>query len=665
MTGRIPILDVEPVIGCGRYLAKAVVGETFEVSATVFREGHDAVAASVSFRDPTGRVRQWVRMHKREPWSDRWFADLTADGAGEWSFTIEGWSDPVGTWRHTAEVKIPAEIDVELVFTEGAGLLDKAAAALPRGKTAERRLLRDTAKAVRDDRRPPPVRLAAALAPDVTAIVDAYPLRELVTEDGPYPVRVDRERALYGSWYEFFPRSEGAHQNDDGSWTSGTFETAAKRLPAIAAMGFDVVYLPPIHPIGQTFRKGSNNTLMPTEHDPGVPWAIGSEDGGHDAIHPELGTFDGFEDFVAATRDLGMEVALDLALQASPDHPWVKNHEEWFSHRADGTIAYAENPPKKYQDIYPLNFDDDPEGIYAEMLRIVRVWMDHGVRILRVDNPHTKPVSFWHRLLEEVRQTDPDVIFLAEAFTKPAMMHTLAKIGFGQSYTYFTWKNSKDELYEYFTELRNAAAYMRPNVFVNTPDILHAYLQYGGPAAFKVRAVLAAMLSPTWGVYSGYELYDHVAVRPGSEEYLDSEKYQYRPRDWAAYEPGGPQEGQSLAPYLTRLNEIRRAHPALHRLRNLRFHWVDNSDIVCFSKREPLPGGGQDIVVTVVNLDPHGTREGTISMDMPALGFDWHERFAAHDELSGQTFHWGQFDFVRLDPAVEPAHVLTIHRWGT
>jgi starch synthase (maltosyl-transferring) len=665
MTGRIPILDVEPMIGCGRYLAKAVVGETFEVAATVFREGHDAVAASVSFRDPAGRVRQWHRMSKREPWSDRWFAELTPDAEGEWTFTIEGWSDPIGTWRHTAEVKIPADIDVELVFTEGAELLERAATALPRGMTTERRLLRDTVKAVRDDRRPPPVRLAAALAPDVTAIVDTNPLRELVTEDGPYRVRVDRERALYGSWYEFFPRSEGAYRNDGGSWTSGTFDTAAKRLPAIAAMGFDVVYLPPIHPIGRAFRKGPNNTLTAGEHDPGVPWAIGSEDGGHDAIHPDLGDFDSFDDFVATTRGLGMEVALDLALQVSPDHPWVKDHPEWFRHRADGTIAYAENPPKKYQDIYPLNFDDDPEGIYAEMLRVVRLWMDHGVRIFRVDNPHTKPVSFWYRLLEEVRQTDPDVIFLAEAFTKPAMMHGLAKIGFGQSYTYFTWKTSKQELYEYFTELRNSAAYMRPNVFVNTPDILHAYLQYGGPAAFKVRAVLAAMMSPTWGVYSGYELYEHVAVRPGSEEYLDSEKYQYRPRDWAAYETGGPRDGQSLAPYLARLNEIRRAHPALQRLRSLRFHWVDNPEIICFSKRQPLPNGGEDIVVTVVNLDPHGTREGTISIDMPALGFDWHETFAAHDELSGQTFHWGQFDFVRLDPAIEPAHVLTVRRWGT
>ena len=578
MTGRIPILDAEPVIGCGRYLAKAVVGERFEVAATVLREGHDAVAASVSFRDPAGRVRQWVRLRKREPWSDRWFAELSADDEGEWSFTDRGL---VGSHRHLAAYRGSEDSSA-----------DRRAARLHRGRPAPRAGGRGSAAralppsaafcatpprryGTSDGR--PPVRLAAAMAPDVTAILDAHPLRDLVTEDGPYPVRVDRERALYGSWYEFFRDRKGPVRSDDGSWTSGTFETAAKRLTGHRRHGIRR-RLPAADPSHrQCVPQGRQQHVDAGRARPGRPWAIGSEAGGHDAIHPELGTFDSFDDFVSATRELGMEVALDLALQASPDHPWVTEHPEWFSHRADGTIAYAENPPKKYQDIYQLNFDNDPEGSYAEMLRIVRLWMDHGVRIFRVDNPHTKPVSFWHRLLEEVRQTDPDVVFLAEAFTKPAMMHTLAKIGFGQSYTYFTWKNSKQEVYEYFSELRDSATYMRPNVFVNTPDILHAYLQYGGPAAFKIRAVLAAMLSPTWGVYSGYELFEHVAVRPGSEEYLDSEKYQYRPRDWAAYEPGGPREGQSLAPYLTRLNAIRRAHPALHRLRNLRFHWVDNS----------------------------------------------------------------------------------------
>ena len=349
------------------------------------------------------------------------------------------------------------------------------------------------------------------------------------------PVLVERLRALYGSWYEFFPRSEGVQFDPMGRREpiSGTLRTAARRLEAIADMGFDVVYLPPVHPIGTTFRKGRNNTLEARPGDPGSPWAIGSPEGGHDAIHPDLGTFADFDAFVARARELGMEVAIDLALKASPDHPWVKEHPEWFTTRADGTIAYAENPPKKYQDIYPFNFDNDPEGIYAEFERIVRLWMGHGVRIFRVDNPHTKPVRFWERLLADIRQTDPDVLFLAEAFTRPAMMATLAKVGFHQSYTYFTWRTTKDELTEYLTELSGpAAAYMRPNFFANTPDILHEYLQHGGPAAFKIRAVLAAMLSPTWGIYSGYELCENTPLRPGSEEYLDSEKYQYRPRDW-------------------------------------------------------------------------------------------------------------------------------------
>ncbi|AYY12364.1 alpha-1,4-glucan--maltose-1-phosphate maltosyltransferase [Actinobacteria bacterium YIM 96077] len=673
MTGRIPILDVAPHIECGRYPAKAVVGETFEVSATVFREGHDAVAASAVLKDPAGKARQCVHMTRTgPPHLDRWRAELTPDAPGDWSFTIEGWGDPFSSWRHAAEIKIETGTDVELMLTEGALLLERAATNLPRGRTDERSHLRTAARAVRDTSRPPEVRLASALDSTVLQILAADPLRDHVTEAGPFPLLVERERALYGAWYEFFPRSEGAVRHEDGSWTSGTFTSAAKRLPAIADMGFDVVYLPPIHPIGTTFRKGPNNTLTAGPNDPGVPWAIGSSEGGHDAVHPDLGDLDDFAGFVARARELGLEVALDLALQASPDHPWVTEHPEWFTTRADGTIAYAENPPKKYQDIYPLNFDNDPEGIYAEVRRVVRHWMGSGVRIFRVDNPHTKPVNFWHRLLADIRRTDPDVIFLSEAFTRHDMMHTLAKIGFQQSYTYFTWKNAKDELVEYLTELRDAAHYMRPNLFVNTPDILHAYLQYGGPAAFKVRATLGALLSPTWGMYSGFELFEHVAVRPGSEEYLDSEKYQYRPRDWEAYEPGGSREGQSLAPYITQLNAIRRAHPALHRIRNLRFHDIDNPEMLCFSKRERTGTAGkttddendeEDIVLTVVNLDPHNPREATVSLNMPELGMDWHERFAAHDELTGATYNWGEHNYVRLDPAVESAHVLTVRRW--
>ncbi|MEU7474330.1 alpha-1,4-glucan--maltose-1-phosphate maltosyltransferase, partial [Streptomyces sp. NPDC044984] len=393
-------------------------------------------------------------------------------------------------------------------------------------------------------------RLAAALTPEVDAVLARHPLRELVTSSDPLPLLVERERALYGSWYEFFPRSEGTPARPHG-----TFDTAARRLPAIAAMGFDVVYLPPIHPIGTTFRKGPNNTLNAGPDDVGVPWAIGSPEGGHDAVHPDLGTLEDFTRFVARAGELGLEIALDFALQCSPDHPWVHKHPEWFHHRPDGSIAYAENPPKKYQDIYPIAFDADLEGLVAETCRVLRHWMNTGVRIFRVDNPHTKPVVFWERVIGEINRTDPDVIFLAEAFTRPAMMHTLAQIGFQQSYTYFTWRTSKQELTEYLTELSGeAACYMRPNFFANTPDILHAYLQHGGRPAFEVRAVLAATLSPTWGIYSGYELCENTPLREGGEEYLDSEKYQLRHRDWET----AAREGRTIAPLITKLNTIRR-----------------------------------------------------------------------------------------------------------
>jgi starch synthase (maltosyl-transferring) len=418
-------------------------------------------------------------------------------------------------------------------------------------------------------------------------------------------------------------------------------------------MGFDVVYLPPIHPIGKVNRKGPNNTLTPGPDDVGSPWAIGSDEGGHDAVHPKLGTMEDFRDFVARTRELGMEVALDFALQAAPDHPWVEAHPEWFTTKPDGTIAYAENPPKKYQDIYPINFDNDPEGIYAECLRVIRVWIDAGVKVFRVDNPHTKPLNFWHWLIWEVKKTDPDVLFLAEAFTRPAMMHQLARLGYTQSYTYFTWRTERGELEEYGRELTANCHYMRPNFFVNTPDILHESLQFGGPPMFKIRAVLASMMSPTWGVYSGFELFEHVAVRPGSEEYLDSEKYQLRPRDWAAADASG----RSLTHYLRRLNEIRRAHPALQQLRTLHFHSVDNPNLICFSKTDP---GSQDAVVVVVNLSSHHTQIGTTSLDMPVLGLDWHERLGVTDEITGANYDWGQFNYLELDPYREPAHVFAL-----
>ncbi len=659
MIGRIVITDVAPVVACGRWPAKAVVGESVPISATVFREGHDLIGADVVVLRPDGSVADVRRMRLiSPPGTDRWAADVVVDAEGVWSFHVQAWADTLATWRHAVEVKAAAgqtlaELAVDL--EDGALLLERVVKESDPPLPPEQQpallhaiatLRNETLSDVHD-------RLAPALAPGLVAALENAPLRDLLTAGETFDIRVDRQRALFSAWYEFFPRSEGSSLDPK---RSGTFASAAKRLPAIAEMGFDVVYLPPIHPIGEVNRKGPNNTLNPEPGDPGSPWAIGSADGGHDAVHPDLGTLDDFDAFVERTRELGMEVALDLALQAAPDHPWAQDHPEWFTQKSDGSIAYAENPPKKYQDIYPVNFDRDPEGIYHEVLRVVRHWMDHGVRIFRVDNPHTKPVAFWERLIAEVASTDPDVLFLAEAFTRPPMMHMLGMVGFSQSYTYFTWRTEKWELEEYGRELVGAAWHMRPNFFTNTPDILHASLQYGGPPAFRLRAVLASMMSPNWGVYSGYELFEHVAVRPGSEEYLDSEKYQYRPRDWS---------DPPLAGYLRRMNEIRRAHPALQHLRNLRFHASDNEGVICFSKRlDPPPGmpadTPTDTVLVVVNLDPHGARETTVRLDMPGLGMDWSEQFDVHDELSGATYAWGQANYVRLDPFVEPAHIFDV-----
>ncbi|MFE7751529.1 alpha-1,4-glucan--maltose-1-phosphate maltosyltransferase [Streptomyces sp. NPDC057428] len=687
MIGRIPVLDVTPLVDCGRRPAKAVAGETFQVSATVFREGHDAVAANVVLCDDNGRPGPWTRMRELAPGTDRWGADVTPTSEGAWTYTVEAWSDPVTTWRTAAQIKIPVGIDTTLVLDEGAELYARAAEGVPKNDGREAVLA--AVDALRDTGRSPAARLAAALAPEVDEALGRHPLRELVTASRPLPLTVERRRALYGSWYELFPRSEGARREPVAPakparkpraaktaktasaatrkkspavtaeiappatrWVSGTFRTAAERLPAVAAMGFDVVYLPPIHPIGTTHRKGPNNSLTPGAGDPGVPWAIGSADGGHDAVHPDLGTLEDFDHFVSTARTLRMEVALDFALQCSPDHPWVTEHPEWFHHRPDGSIAYAENPPKKYQDIYPIAFDKDMSGLVRETVRILRFWMEHGVRIFRVDNPHTKPVVFWEKVIADVNRTDPDVIFLAEAFTRPAMMRTLASVGFQQSYTYFTWRNTKGELTEYVTELSGeSSSYMRPNFFVNTPDILPGYLQDGGRPAFEARAVLAATLSPSWGVYAGFELCENTPAHPGSEEYHDSEKYELRPRDWESAE----REGRSLAPLITSLNRVRRRHPALQQLRDVHFHSVDNDALIAYSKRS-----GPDVVLVVVNLDPHHTQEATVSLDMPRLGLDWHESVPVRDELTGDTYHWGRAFYVRLEPGVTPAHIVAL-----
>ncbi|WP_372728982.1 alpha-1,4-glucan--maltose-1-phosphate maltosyltransferase [Nocardioides sp.] len=657
MVGRIPVMNVMPIVDLGRQPAKATVDEPLPVTATVFREGHDKLGAEVVLAGPDGQRRAPVRMTVDPTVPDHYRAWVTPDEPGSWTFEVQAWSDPLTTWQHDAGLKIPAGVDVELMFTEGGLLLERVRAAVPDEDRASGAVLDAALDAASDLGRPTAARLAALQDPALLAVQAAYPLRELVTVEGPYPLYADRPKALTSSWYEFFPRSEGATKDPTtGAVTSGTFRTAAERLDAVAAMGFDVIYLPPIHPIGEVNRKGPNNTLEPGPGDPGSPWAIGSREGGHDAIHPDLGTLEDFDAFVARARELGIEVALDLALQCAPDHPWVSSNPEWFTTRADGTIAYAENPPKKYQDIYPLNFDNDPTGISREVLRVVRHWMEHGVRIFRVDNPHTKPVAFWEWLLKEIRRTDPDVLFLAEAFTRPAMMRGLGAIGFHQSYTYFTWRTARWELEEYLRELSTETDHlMRPNFFVNTPDILHAYLQYGGPAAFAVRATIAATSSPNWGVYAGYELFEHVAVKPGSEEYLDSEKYQIRIRDWA----GAEKEGRTLAPYLTRLNEIRRDHRSLQLLRNISIHSSDDENILVFSKTTP---DHSDTVIVVVNLDPHATRETTVHLELAALGLADGESFVVHDELSGEDWTWNQHNYVRLDPSHQTAHILTVRR---
>ena len=478
------------------------------------------------------------------------------------------------------------------------------------------------------------------------AIVTQY--RTVTTNSPQYPVYVERERALVGAWYEFFPRSEGAIVNKDGTYTSGNFGTAAKRLKGVKDMGFDVLYIPPIHPIGISHRKGPNNTLTAGPNDPGVPWGIGNSDGGHDAINPALGTMKDFENFVKEASKLNLEIALDLALQTSPDHPWVKEHPKWFNYRADGTIAYAENPPKKYQDIYPINFDDDFDGLVGEVSRICELWISKGVTIFRVDNPHTKPVLFWQTLIAKVNTKYPEIVFLAEAFTKPAMMHALGKAGFQQSYTYFTWRTTKHELTEYGNEVSHqTSAFFRPNFWVNTPDILPFHLQSGNPAMFALRAVLASTLTPSWGMYAGYELFEHRVLSEGREEYLDSEKYQIKVRDWDGAK-------QSLAPLVTKLNKIRNANRALQRLRNLHFHHTDNEAIIAYSKRD-----GDNLVFVIVNLDPSNAQATVVHWNMDLLGLAG-DSFVVDDQLTGNSFSWTRDSFVSLDPRTDYNNVAHI-----
>ena len=651
LTGHIQIQHVSPSVDCGRYAAKAVVGDEVVVSADVFREGHEKVAAAVRYRGPDDRA--WKESPLRLDVNDRWYGSFPVDRQGPWRYTVCAWTDHYASWLDGLVKKHAAgQEDLAVEFEEGARLLERRT-----GPKAFGQVLAETAALLRSDA-PNADKVAAASAEDLQALLERHPEKLDAGQSLELPLWVDREAARFSAWYEMFPRSEGAQvpQGDgmDGEPPrSGNFKEASKRLPAIAEMGFDVVYLPPIHPIGRSHRKGPNNTLNPGPHDPGVPWAIGGEAGGHKAVHPDLGTIEDFDDFVAEAGRLGLEVALDFAIQCSPDHPWVREHPEWFRMRADGSIAYAENPPKKYQDIYPIDFDTaDREGLWHELLDVLLHWIGHGVRIFRVDNPHTKALPFWEWVIAEIKREHPDVLFLAEAFTRPKMMQTLAKLGFSQSYTYFAWRNSKHELTEYLTELAHTdmADYFRPSFWPNTPDILTEYLVTGGRPAFKTRLLLAALLSPSYGIYSGYELCENTPLREGSEEYLDSEKYQYRPRDW--------DRPDSLAPWIARVNRMRREYPAFRDLRNLWFHHVGNEQLLCFSK---VAAGRTDPVLVVVNLDPHHPQDGVTWLDLWQLGLEHAGPFEAHDLLTDTTYIWhGPDNYVRLDPHVEPAHVLRL-----
>jgi starch synthase (maltosyl-transferring) len=639
---------VEPELDAGRYSVKRVVGDTFEVRADILKDGHDLLAARIRYSGPTDGEWRTVPMFYDQN-ADQWIGGFKVDRPGRWSYTVEAWTDRFGTWRSELQKKIGAGHDVSSELLEGAELIDAAARRARFGDA--RNELRAAAVVIRDVHVPGAERIAAALDAQLhTLLDDNYSPPDLTSYARELDVWVDRERAAFASWYELFPRSQTTDPK-----RHGTFLSTVIALPRIAELGFDVVYLPPIHPVGISARKGPNNSLAAGPNDPGSPWAIGNEAGGHTAVEPKLGTIEDFDTLVASAAELGLEIALDYALQCSPDHPWLKTHPEWFFVRPDGTIKYAENPPKKYQDIYPMNFwCDDREGLWNACRDIFTFWIEHGVRTFRVDNPHTKPFAFWEWVIGEVHAKHPDVVFLAEAFTRPRTMKLLAKLGFTQSYTYFTWKNSSVDLRSWWAEMHNAEAleYMRGNLFTNTPDILHEYLQLYGPPAFRVRLLLAATMSPLFGIYSGFELNENTPVRAGSEEYLDSEKYQIRVRDWNA--PG------NLNGAIKLLNAIRRNNPALQRMDNLIFRESENAQVLFFTKT--APGWRNDLLI-IVNLDPTRAQETVVTVPLAELGLDPDIPYIVEDLLTGARYSWrGARNYVRLDPILQPGHILRLQR---
>ncbi len=643
---RATIEGITPQVDCGQFPAKRVIGERVQVQADVFTDGHDAVEAQLLYRrEPEA---QWRAIFMRPLLNDRWDASFEAEALGRWQYTVRAWVDHFQTWRRDLVKRQAAGQDLTVEFQRGAALI-KAAAARASHAASE---LERWASRLLDERESDDSRYQSALDETLAELMRDHPDPELIAQyPDTFAVVVDPIRARFSTWYEMFPRSASAQPQ-----RHGTFRDCETRLPYVAAMGFDVLYLPPIHPIGLTYRKGPNNEVEAEPADLGSPWAIGAPAGGHKAVHPDLGTLEDFRRLVGRARELGIDIAMDIAYQCSPDHPYVTQHREWFLERPDGTIQYAENPPKKYQDIYPFHFEtDDWRRLWRELKSVVEFWLAEGVHIFRVDNPHTKPFAFWHWLIAEIKAQHPEAIFLAEAFTRPKVMHRLAKLGFTQSYTYFAWRNTKHELTEYFTELARSASreYFRPNLWPNTPDILTEYLQYGGRAGFMVRITLAATLGASYGIYGpAFELTEHQPREPGSEEYLDSEKYQRRVWDL--------DRADSLKPYIARLNRVRRENPALQWDWSLRFHGVDNDALICYSKASP---DGSNMVLCVVNLDPHHLQAGWLDLDLDVLGLDEQRPYQAHDLLSEARFLWhGRRNYVALDPSQGPAHVLLLRR---
>jgi starch synthase (maltosyl-transferring) len=640
--GHIVIEDVTPVVDGGRYPAKRIVGEPCAVEADIFRDGHQIIRAAIKYRRKRDESFEEAPMLLFD--NDRWRGEFVPTENTRWVYTLEAWTDQFASWLADFKKKVVAGRDVASDLLEGIALIEKMSrAATP----PDREVLTRSLQQLRSSKNGFASALEIVETPSLVEVAERVGERDGLTRyEQQLEIIVDRPKARFSAWYEMFPRSSGTDPTK-----SGTFRDAERRLPYINDLGFDVVYLPPIHPIGITNRKGRNNSLSGGETAPGSPWAIGNQFGGHDAVDPDLGTIRDFEHFVATASNLGVETAIDFAVQCSPDHPWVKEHPDWFSHRPDGTIKYAENPPKEYQDIFPINFDTkDQRGLANELLRIVNFWIDHGVKIFRVDNPHTKPVAFWEWLIGSIQDRHPEVLFLAEAFTRPKMMKALGKAGFTQSYTYFTWRNTKAELTEYLTELTQTPMreYYRPNFFTNTPDILPPILQQGGPPAFKMRLALAATLSSSYGIYSGYELCENEAI-PGTEEYLNSEKYEIKIRDW--HKPGNIRE------FVARVNEIRRGNPALHDFLNLQFLETNSDQIIAYAKTSPKK---DNVIIVAVNLDPFQTHYCTTVVPAEIVGLQTGQPYRVTDLLTGAIYTWSEYNYVRLDPAIQPAHILRV-----